>query len=130
MPIKVTDIKKLVEAESQHSEESPADIYQNAVAGLLAPTIQQIQRTLSGAGVMASNRVMLAESELMRAKAEARQATIQARDLAIQQAEELRRLREESNAASRKARISFWWGIAATIIATVLSILVGWLLAH
>lgn len=129
MPITVSQLKKLVEKESQRSEESPADVYRNAVAGLLAPTFQQMQRTLSVADVMRNGNIVLAEGERIRREAEAR-------DLAVVQAEEIRQLREEvqglreeTGAGSRKALLPSWWAVLIAVLSLLVTVLF-WLLAH
>ena len=115
MPIKASDINKLMEAESQRAEE--------------AQVIQQF-RMPSAADWGHTVGIVQAEGARMQREAEAR-------NLAIQQAEELRRVREElqrtreeSKVDSRKTRLFIWWGIVATLLAGVLPVLVGWLLTR
>jgi hypothetical protein len=132
MPTTVSDLKKHM-ADSQHAGDLPTDSYRNIVAGLVGPTfrpLQDILRAQEAKSASIGNAALRATGERMRAEADARQATIDARDLAIQHREALQRLREESDAASRKARMYFWWSIAASVLVAALSVLVGWLLTH
>jgi hypothetical protein len=130
MPRPDPDISRKKQLErSQRQGDSPPNGDESQVNEVLAQTFQQHNTILSG-GMRDADRMVLTEGMRIRREAEARQATIQARDLAIQQAEALQQLRKESDAATRMARVYFWWGLVASIVVAILSVLVGWLLAH